>query len=396
MTIVLIIAVICLAYSNGANDNFKGVATLYGSGAASFERARLWATTTTIAGSLLSIFLAASLAKRFTGNGLVPTEIANSSELLVSVGAAGAMTILLATIVGMPTSTTHALTGALTGIALLVSGGQWSTIPFARLWSSFFMPLLLSPLLAFVFAGIAYVILRKIRIAMGVTRHTCVCIGPKKEPVPIFASVSSSDFREVSHYSALDPDKKMEHLSMAIGESPECVERYQGRVAGVNAQSAVETMHYASAGAVCFARAVNDTPKIAALLMIGGSIGVWKLGIVAAAMAIGGVIQSRKVAETMSNGITKLNPGQGLTGNLVTAMLVIGASRFGVPVSTTHVSVGSIFGIGVAGGKPHWSTVGKIGTTWLTTLPLGALLGAGIYYVLTHAPAATTLAVVGQ
>ncbi|MCI0365441.1 MAG: hypothetical protein L0219_16375 [Phycisphaerales bacterium] len=62
MTIALIIAVFWLAYSNGANDNFKGVATLYGSGEASFARARLWATVTTIAGSLVSIVLAASLA----------------------------------------------------------------------------------------------------------------------------------------------------------------------------------------------------------------------------------------------------------------------------------------------------------------------------------------------
>lgn len=396
MTIVLIIAVFCLAYSNGANDNFKGVATLYGSGAASFERARLWATATTIAGSLLSVLLAASLAKRFTGNGLVPSEIANSPELLVSVGAAGAVTILLATIVGMPTSTTHALTGALTGIALVVGGGQLSAIPFAKLWSSFFMPLLLSPILAFVLAGIVYIILRKIRIAMGVTRHTCVCIGPERKLVPILAKAMSPIDRNTTHCSTSVGHEGTERLSMVVGESPECVERYEGCVVGVDAQTAVDTMHYASAGAVCFARAVNDTPKIAALLMIGGSIGIWKLGIVAAAMAIGGIIQSRKVAETMSNGITKLNPGQGLTGNLVTAMLVIGASRIGVPVSTTHVSVGSIFGIGVAGGKPHWATVGKIGTTWLTTLPLGALLGAGIYYVLTHGPATMALAVAGQ
>ena len=115
------------------------------------------------------------------------------------------------------------------------------------------------------------------------------------------------------------------------------------------------------------------------------------MGLVAVAMAIGGVIQSRRVAETMSNGITKLNPGQGLTGNLVTAMLVIGASRFGMPVSTTHVSVGSIFGIGVAGGKPQWGTLGKIAATWVTTLPIGAAFGTGMYVLLTHGPVASML-----
>ncbi len=389
MTFALIIAVLWLAYSNGANDNFKGVATLYGSGAATFNRARLWATATTIAGSLVSIVLAASLATQFTGNGLVPAEVASSSALLVSVGAAGAATVLLATVLGMPTSTTHALTGALTGIALVVSGGSVAAIPFAKLWSSFFLPLLVSPVLAIVLAAGSYLVLRRLRIAMGVTRQTCVCIGPERTPVPLLASVALSIDGRAVPSSLAAHGSSAGRLSVTVGEAPECVERYAGRVIGVDAHTVVDTVHYASAGAVCFARAVNDTPKIAALLMVGGAIGGWKLAIVAAAMAIGGVIQARKVAETMSKGITSLNPGQGLTGNLVTALLVIGASRIGVPVSTTHVSVGSIFGIGVAGGKPQWATVGKIGTTWLTTLPLGGVLGAGLYYLLTHAPALT-------
>jgi PiT family inorganic phosphate transporter len=385
MAVALIIAVLWLAYSNGANDNFKGVATLYGSGAATFGRARLWATITTLAGSLVSVVLAASLAKQFSGNGLVPAEIASSPALLVSVGAAGAATVLLATFLGMPTSTTHALTGALTGIALVASGGDVAAVPFGKLWASFFLPLLVSPVLAVVIAAGSYLVLRRLRIAMGVTRQTCVCVGPERTPVPVLAPAALSIEGHALPGSPGAHGATAGRLSVTVGETQECVERYAGRVVGVDAQTAVDTVHYASAGAVCFARAVNDTPKIAALLMVGGAIAGWKLGIVAAAMAVGGIIQARKVAETMSKGITALNPGQGLTGNLVTSLLVIGASRIGVPVSTTHVSVGSIFGIGVAGGKPQWATVAKIGTAWLTTLPLGGVLGAGLYYLFTHA-----------
>lgn len=376
MAIALIIAVLWLAYSNGANDNFKGVATLYGSGAATFNRARAWATIATIAGSLVSVVLAASLAKKFSGSGLVPAELASSSALLISVGAAGAATVLLATFLGMPTSTTHALTGALVGVALLVNGG---TVPISKLWSGFFLPLLVSPIMAVALAGGAYVILRRLRLALGVTRETCVCVGPARTLVPVGLTVGG---RGGSGAAALPDAGGSRGLSVSVGETAQCVERYTGTLVGVDAQTAVTTVHYASAGAVCFARAVNDTPKIAALLMVGGAIGGWKLAIVAAAMAIGGLIQARKVAETMSKRITALNPGQGLTGNLVTALLVIGASRFGLPVSTTHVSVGSIFGIGIVGGKPQWKTIGQIGTAWLTTLPLGGLLGAGLYYLL--------------
>ena len=63
---------------------------------------------------------------------------------------------------------------------------------------------------------------------------------------------------------------------------------------------------------------------------------------VALGMAVGGLLNARKVAETMSNKITKLNHGQGFTANLVTSILVIFASKLGMPVSTTHVSVGSL------------------------------------------------------
>ncbi len=78
---MLILAVYWLAYSNGANDNFKGVATLYGSGTVSYRTALTWTTIATLAGSVLSILLAGSLAKSFTGKGLVQDELTQSGEL---------------------------------------------------------------------------------------------------------------------------------------------------------------------------------------------------------------------------------------------------------------------------------------------------------------------------
>jgi PiT family inorganic phosphate transporter len=133
---------------------------------------------------------------------------------------------------------------------------------------------------------------------------------------------------------------------------------------------------------------VNDTPKIAALLLAAGAAGAvgigWEFGLVAAAMALGGILSARKVAETMSRRITGLNTGQGLTGSLVTAFLVLIATRLGVPVSTTHVACGSIFGIGIVSGTARWNTIGRILLTWVTTLPMGAILGAGVYWILTN------------
>jgi PiT family inorganic phosphate transporter len=60
----------------------------------------------------------------------------------------------------------------------------------------------------------------------------------------------------------------------------------------------------------------------------------------------------------------------------------MGASRLGVPVSTTHVSCGAIFGIGLVNGRREWKTISRIFFTWLTTLPMGLVLGALFYLVL--------------
>jgi len=128
---------------------------------------------------------------------------------------------------------------------------------------------------------------------------------------------------------------------------------------------------------VSFARGVNDTPKIAALLLAGSLLPpTGAVVLVGVAILAGGLVYARRVAETMAHGITEMSPGQGLSANLVTAALVIGASRLGMPVSTTHVSCGALFGIGASSGRAHWKKIGQIGLAWIVTLPVAAALGA--------------------
>ena len=89
---ILIAAVLWLAWSNGANDNFKGVATLYGSGTTTFRRALIWATAAMVLGSVASVYLATVLVKRFSGAGMVPAELIDSAWL-IAVSASAAATI---------------------------------------------------------------------------------------------------------------------------------------------------------------------------------------------------------------------------------------------------------------------------------------------------------------
>src|SRR4051812_27900890 len=163
MTIgIIFLAVVCLAYANGANDNFKGVATLLGSGTTNYRRALAWATITTLLGSLTAVLLAEKLLKSFSGRGLVDNELAAQPEFVAAVGLAAGFTVLIATLVGMPISTTHSLVGALVGAG--VAAG--SVVNYGKLGTDFFLPLLISPLLAVAVTSVVYVILHAGRRAL--------------------------------------------------------------------------------------------------------------------------------------------------------------------------------------------------------------------------------------
>ena len=142
---LLLLAVALLAYANGANDNFKGVASLYGSGAASYRGALTWATATTLAGSICSIFVAQGLLETFSGKGIVADHLASSELFLFSVAAGAGATVMLATVTGFPISTTHSLTGAIVGSGLAAVG---AAINLAALRQQFLVPLVVSPLVA--------------------------------------------------------------------------------------------------------------------------------------------------------------------------------------------------------------------------------------------------------
>jgi PiT family inorganic phosphate transporter len=306
-TFILITAAL-IAYANGANATFKGVATLYGSGTTSYQKAVHWAVLTTAAGAVASVWFATQLLKAFSGKGLVPDALVADPMFLLSAAVGAMLTGGAATWLGFPVSTTHALVGGLLGAGLRADP---SHVDFARLGTSFAQPLLLGPVVAIVLGSLLYLILRGLQLA---------------------------------------PDHRTK---------------------------TGDTLHFLSAGAVCFARGMNDTPKMAALLAgsaaMPGSSGLWLVGL---AMTAGGIIGARKVAETLAHKITGMDPGQGFAANLTTSILVILGSIKGLPLSTTHVTVGSLLGIGIITRQARWRTVIPVLLAWVITLPCAALLAA--------------------
>ena len=311
IAVLLFLAVCFVAYTNGANANFKGVASLYGSGTTTLRGALWWGTATTFAGSLSALFLAEGMLKKFSGKGLVPDALAQSPDFLLAVALGAAFTSLLATRLGFPVSTTHALVGALLGAGLAGSGQE---VHFTALGKNFIQPLLLSPVLAVAAGAAVYLVLKAARLA---------------------------------------PDHRTRTL---------------------------DTLHYFSAGAASFARGLNDTPKMVALLLVAKAFDIrWGLVAVAVTMAVGALLDADRVAETLGKKVTAMDPGQGFAANLATAVLVTAASWHALPVSTTHVSVGALLGIGITTRQAHWRTVGQIALCWVITLPCAASLAAVIF-----------------
>jgi inorganic phosphate transporter, PiT family len=159
MTIVLFFAVLFLAFANGANDNFKGVATLWSSGVLNYKKALILSSITTFLGVITAYFFATTLLKNFSGKGIVPNEIVQSIPFVLSIALGAGLTIILATQLGFPISTTHSIVGGLTGVGLIAMGSQ---VNFATLGRNFFLPLILSPILATTISIIVYSISNKV------------------------------------------------------------------------------------------------------------------------------------------------------------------------------------------------------------------------------------------
>jgi inorganic phosphate transporter, PiT family len=371
ITVLLFVSVCFLAYSNGANDNFKGVASLFGSGATSYRAALAWATITTLAGSICALFLAQTLLVKFSGKGLAPDELIHSIPFITAVAAGAGLTVILATRLGFPISTTHALVGALTGSSLLAMG----TVNLSALGIRFVLPLLLSPVVAVVLAILVYTGFRQIRQRKAISDLLCLCV---EEQAKLTASYLTDNVSALA---------VVQNRTLSIDNQSACDNRYAGIIFGFDLKKVMDGLHFFSAGAVCFARGLNDTPKIAALLLLAPALVLQeKILLIALMMAAGGLLNARRVAETMSHKITTISHGQGLSANLTTAVLVIFASKFGLPVSTTHVSVGALFGIGLTTKQANYPMIASILLSWLLTLPCAAVCAAGVYALLCAYP----------
>ncbi|MFN0247068.1 MAG: inorganic phosphate transporter [Kofleriaceae bacterium] len=355
------IAVALIAFANGQNDVSKGIATLVGSGVTDHRRAILWGSLWTGLGALAGAVVAGAMITTF-GKGLLAADSTPTFATALAVLFGAAAWVLVATRTGLPVSTTHAIVGALTGVALVAfgTGGiQWPLL--AR---KIALPLLLTPLVALVATAIVLRVTRR----LGNTAD-CACIAA---PTALLLPRADGVAR-----IALGAPRLIVATEAACAAQP------------VAARLTMDRLHWMTSGATSFARGLNDAPKIVALILAGALLTgngiaapVW-FAVVTVGMVAGSLYGGRRVMHVLAERVTRMDHREGFSANLVTATLVGLGAWQGLPLSTTHVSTGAIIGAGTArSGAIDWRTVRGLVMAWVVTLPAAALLAVCAYCAL--------------
>lgn len=344
-----------LAFANGANDVSKGIATLVGSGVTDYKRAVLWGTLWTVAGGVLASFLASELAATFSGRGLLATA-PEGQVFLVAVASGAIGWLVIATLTGLPVSTTHALVGGLVGAGIAAEG--FGGVLWAAVAKKVAFPLTVSPALALAFMAAT---LPVIRLAFRRLNAYCVCV----------------ERRELVLAAAGGPAPASGTRSLAVVAGADCPSQVDSRL------NAMDSLHWLSAGLTSLFRGLNDAPKILAIGVVAASAsGVSSQSfyvLVALAMGAGSYVAGSRVTATLAGKVTRMSPDDGFAANLVTSVLVGVASQLSLPVSTTHVSSSAVIGVGLRRGDVRWIMVRDMALAWLVTLPVAGLVAAAAY-----------------
>jgi len=363
--------VFALAFANGANDVSKAIATLVGSGITNYRSAIAWGTVWTMVGAASAAVVASAMVKTFS-HGLVQagTIIEPDATLAVLTGAMA--WVFFASRMGLPVSTTHALTGAIVGTGLVAFAGEgliWSAIG-----KKIALPLLGSPFLALT---VSLLIHPTVRTLAKKWEGACLCVMPASQALV-----------------AIGPHGKTKTLFQApdFGQPVLAVPSQCNRAGLQGLVVGLDTIHWLSSGLASFARGTNDAPKIVAMLLLGSATNTWPgassqlvaFGGVAIAMGLGSYFGGLRVTEVLAEKVTKMNHAEGLSANLTTSSLVLLSGSLGLPVSTTHISSSAIIGIGLLKGlkSVSWTTVRDMVLAWVVTLPASALLACITYFFL--------------
>lgn len=395
-----------MTWGIGANDVANAMGTSVGSKAITVKQAILIAAIFEFAG----VILAGGHVTKTIRKGIIdPSAIINHPELLVfgmlASLLAAAIWLMYASSKGWPVSTTHSIVGALVGFAIAgigVDAVNWPKIgTIAISW-------VVSPLLGGAIAfGLTLSIVKLILNTENPFEN-----AKKWAPAYLFlvgfiiALVTL--FKGLKHLN-IEMSMLMSVLaSMGFGAFVALVGKFFVNRVQID-EKADRKFHFASvekvfvplqvvtACAMAFAHGSNDVANgigplaaINSIVQSGGMLAqkaelpIWILLIGAVGIVVGLATMGYRVMATIGKQITELTPTRGFSAELAAASTVVIASRTGIPVSTTHILVGSVMGVGLARGIAALDlrVIMKIVTSWVVTLPVGGVLSAFFFYTL--------------
>jgi inorganic phosphate transporter, PiT family len=321
-TFVLVLVVITALgfdFTNGFHDTGNAMATSIATKALSPRVAVGLSGILNLVGAFLSLAVAATIA-----SGLVDTKLVTLT--VVAAGLAGGITWNLVTwLLGIPSSSSHALIGGVIGATLAAAGGH--AVKWHGLVSKVVLPAVLSPVIAALVAATGTWLLY--RISRSLTE-----------------AARGHGFRIGQIGSAC-------MVSLAHGTN-----------------DAQKTM-----GVITLALIANKT------VASGSNAPFWVILSCALAISAGTYLGGWRVIRTLGKGLVEIEAPQGMAAESASAAVILLSSSFGYSLSTTHVATGSIIGTGLGkrGAEVRWNVAGRMATAWIFTLPAAALVGAGAY-----------------
>ncbi len=322
-TLLVIVVAVALTFdfTNGFHDTANSIATAVSTRALSPRLAVLLAAVANLAGA----FLTTAVAKT-VGKGLIDTHLATGKLVLAALVGAIAWN-LLTWYFGLPSSSSHALIGGLVGAALVESGSKgvlWHGVAHKVV-----IPALVAPALAFgagfVFLLVLYWVFRWVTPGAG---NRGFRLG----------QVASSAWVSFNH-GANDAQKTMGVIALAL------VLHNGGDPAHLSVPTWV---------------------KVAAGLAIG----------------LGTYVGGWRIIRTLGQRIFKMEPVEGFAGQTTAGLTIYLATKYGYPLSTTHVVSGAVLGTGATKrvSAVRWGVAGNIVVAWLLTLPMAAVVAGACFY----------------
>jgi len=335
----VLLGAIIFEYSNGFHDAANAIATVVSTRVLTPRKAIAMAAFFNLTGALFGGAVASTI-----GKGLVDTNVVSMTTVLSAVIAAFTWNITTWWF-GLPSSSSHALIGGLCGAALAAANGNWSVIKWnAGVWPKVVVPMITSPFAGFIFGALLMFLL-----FVALQRFTPHLVHSLFGKLQIF----SAAWMAHSH-GTNDAQKTMGIITLAL---------FTGTQGG--------SFDHLPAWLSFLKTPVFVLPK-------------WVIVLCAVTMAVGTAAGGWRIIRTLGHRMVKLQPVHGFAAETTAALIIQGASYYGIPLSTTHVISTSIMGVGAVKrfSGMRWTVVERIVWAWVFTLPASGLIGYALERVL--------------